>query len=355
MKYPPIDDPDVLRAHRDAAVIDLHVDSVIQNRLFGYTIEKRHRALLRGQPLFWHADLPRMRDAAYGGACLGVHYFPTESEAGWRAALRQIDEIHRLATLPGVRLATTSEDWLQAEQQGELALAPGVEGAHILNGKIERLDELAARSTAYLTLTHFSRNTAATPSMGRGANEQDGLTHFGREVVQRCNELGIAIDVAHVNMPGVLDACAHSSAPVLCTHTGAKGIHNSPRNISDAAIDKIASTGGAIGVIHGPIFLAGRLWASTERVADHIDYIVQRVGIEHLAVGTDYDGWLTTIPNDQRDCRDLVRLTSILLERGYTEAMIRRMYRENTVRVFKAVEDHAAQRKTTPGAANAGA
>lgn len=347
MKYPPVDDPDVLRIHRDAAVIDLHVDSVIQNRLFGYSVEKRHRALLRGQPLFWHADLPRMRDAAYGGACLGVHYFPTESERGWRAALRQIDEIHRLSSLPGVRLARESEDWDAGRKAGELVLAPGVEGAHILNRKIERLDELAARSVAYLTLTHFSHNAAATPSMGRGANESEGLSHFGRELVTRCNELGIAVDVAHVNMPGVLDACDASRAPVLCTHTGTKGVHDSPRNLSDEAIDAIARTGGAIGVIHGPIFLAGRLCASTEIVADHIDYIVQRVGIDHVAVGTDYDGWLTTIPNDQRDCRDLVRLTAILLERGYTEAMIQRMYRENTLRVMQNVETYAAQAGAT--------
>ena len=328
---------DATAVHQRLGLIDLHVDFVIQNRLFGYRPERRHGPGWRGQPLFNHCDLPRMADAAYGGACLGVHYFPWQSERGWRAALRQMDYIDTLAARDDVLRVREAGDWDLARAQQRIGIAVGVEGAHILNGRLERVEELRRRDVMYLTLAHFSRNDAVSPSMGLGANRARGLTGFGRELVQTLNGAGIAIDVAHVSAAGVLEACALSTAPVLCTHTGARAVHDSPRNLDDEGIDAVVSTGGAIGVIFGPIFLSGRLRAPTTCVADHVDYLVDRAGINHVAIGTDYDGWLPSIPNDQRDCRDLVVLTQELLRRGYTEGQLRRLYRENAVRVHGAV------------------
>lgn len=336
--------PSALDIHRAAAPLDLHVDFVIQGRLFGYDPRKQHRAGAPAQPLFWHCDVPRMREAGYAGAVLGVHYFPWQSEAGWRECLRQLDAIDALETDPRVQIVRSHADWDAAKLVGKLALGAGVEGAHMLNGNIERVDILAQRGVRYLTLTHFSKNAAATPSMGRGANEHDGLTHFGEDLVRALNRAGIAVDVAHVNGPGVLDACAVSEAPVFCTHTGAKGVHNSPRNIGDAQIDAIAGTGGAIGIIFGPMFLRGSIRGTFHDVADHIDYVVQRVGVDHVAFGSDFDGWLMSIPSDCRDCRDTVRLTDILLARGYSSNDIYKMYRGNALRVFRDVDQVARSR-----------
>lgn len=318
--------------------LDLHVDSIIQQRLFGYDVRREHRAGLSGQPLFWHADIPRMIEAGYLGACMGIHYFPWESERGWREANRQLDYLDKLAAEDErCYRVRTPEDWDVARKQGKLGLAAGVEGAHMLNGKAERVAELAERGVMYLTLTHFSKNLAATPSMGRGANEQDGLTAFGKDVIRECNRFGIAVDVAHVNTPSTLDACAASMAPVFCTHTGVKGVYDHARNISDAEIDAIAGTGGIIGLIFAPSYLAGRLRADTEVMLNHLEYVVERVGIEHVAIGSDYDGWLPSILSDHRDCRDIHRVSDGLRARGYSEQDILAISGENAERVFKKV------------------
>lgn len=317
------------------APVDLHVDSIIQQRLFGYDVRRRHRPGVRGQPFFWHADLPRMQDARYAGACMGIHYWPWQSERGWREMNRQIDYLDQVAARDErVLRVREPADWLRARETGRIALQPGVEGAHMLNARLERVAELAARHPAYLTLTHFSKNAAATPAMGRGANERDGLTDFGRDLIRALEDHDILVDLAHVNTPGVLDACKVARRPVLCTHTGVRGVHPHARNISDAEIDAIAQTDGVIGIIFAPGFLAGKLRASSEIVVDHIEYVIARVGIRHVAIGSDYDGWLPAIPNDQRDCRDIHRISDILLARGHAPDNVARIMHHNALEML---------------------
>lgn len=140
-------------------MLDLHVDFIIQQRLFRYDARKKHRPLLSGQPLFWHSDLPRLQDAAFVGACLGIHYFPWESPRGWVEMHRQIDYLDEIAQAdPGTLRVRRPQDWVTAREQGKLGIAPGVEGAHMLDGVIERVEELARRDPAYMTLAHFSKN-----------------------------------------------------------------------------------------------------------------------------------------------------------------------------------------------------
>jgi membrane dipeptidase len=315
-------------------ILDLHVDSIIQQRLFGYRATREHRAGFRGQPLFWHADVPRMIEANYRGACLGIHYWPWESEGGWREARKQIaylDDV--IADDPRVCRVREPDDWREATEQGLLALAPGVEGAHMLNGRIERVHELADLGVVYLTLTHFSRNSACSPSMGRGANESEGLTAFGRDLVAALQEASVIVDLAHVNMPGVLDACAVASTPVFCTHTGVKGVHQHARNLSDEAVDAIAELDGVIGIMFAPPFLCGRLRATSEVIVDHIDYVVDRVGVRHVAIGSDYDGWIP-IPSDQRDCRDIARVEEVMRGRGYSDDEVERIFGLNALELL---------------------
>lgn len=330
-------------------ILDLHVDSIIQQRLFGYDIRRRHRRLLRGQPLFWHADIPRMIEAEYKGACMGIHYYPWESERGWGELQKQVAYLDRVcAEDDRVMRVRRAEDWLIAQREGKLALGPGVEGAHMLNGRIERVARLKELGVMYLTLAHFSTNSAATSSMGRGANERDGLTAFGRRLVQELNAVGIAVDLAHLNTPSALDACAVAKAPVLCTHTGVKAVHNHARNISDEEIDAIAETGGVIGLIFAPLFLGGKLRLSTDEALRHLDHAVKRVGVDHVAIGSDYDGWLPTILSDHRDCRDVSRVILGLQERGYSAEEIEKIAWKNALRVFEGVEAAAGVEVSTP-------
>lgn len=315
--------------------LDLHVDSIIQQRLFRYNVTRRHRRGMGGQPLFWHADIPRMVEADYAGACLGIHYFPWESEGGWREMNRQIDYIDGvIGRDERVFRVASPGDWQVARERGLLGVAPGVEGAHMLNGKLERVEALAERRVAYLTLCHFSKNSAVTPSMGRGANERDGLSDFGRELIAALDEHEVTVDLAHVNTPGVLDACAVATRPVFCTHTGVKAINDHARNITDEEIDAIAETDGVIGVMFAPTFLAGKLRADTTWIVDHIEHVIDRVGVRHVAIGSDYDGWLPTIMSDHRDCRDIGLVSAELLRRGHSDEDVARIMAGNAVELL---------------------
>lgn len=324
---------------RVGGLVDLHVDCIIQNRLFGYNLRKRHRRGVRGQPLFWHADLPRMREGGYGVALMGIHYWPWESARGWRECNTQIDVLDRVAQEdPGAMRVRQPGDLEAAAEQGLLALMPGVEGAHMLHGQLDHVRALARRQVAYLTLTHFSRNSAATPSMGRGSNERDGLSDFGRQVVQELNRWGVAVDCAHLNTPGVLEVCQITRAPVFCTHTGVKAVREHPRNITDAEIDAIAAVDGVIGVMASTNFLTRGFWGTSEAMVRHLDHIVQRVGPRHAALGSDFDGWIP-IMRDQRDCLDLVKVTWGLMQRGYREEDLALILRDNSLRVLRRVHE----------------
>ncbi len=324
-------------------VLDLHVDSIIQQRLFRYDIRRRHRAGIPGQPLFWHADIPRMVEAGYRGACMGIHYYPWEHERGWAEMKRQIAYLDEVADADGrVMRVRSVKDWEVAYRNKKLGLTAGVEGAHMLNARIERVEELARLGVSYLTLGHFSANSAASVSIGRGANETEGLTAFGRQLVRELNRWGVAVDLAHVNTPGVLDACDVSQAPVLCTHTGVKGVWDNPRNITDAEIDAIAETGGVIGIIFAPLYLTGKWRVDTQAAMEHFDYIIERVGVDHVAIGSDYDGWLPTILSDHRDCRDMYRVVEGLRRRGLGDGALEKVISGNALRVFQQVETTAS-------------
>ena len=318
-----------------SSMIDLHIDCILQQRLFGYDIRKAHNALLPGQPLFWHADLPRLKEARYKGVCFGIHYWPWQSEKGWAEINQQINYLDQtVGQDPECIRVQSHNDWIKAVTHNKLAIAPGVEGAHTINGKLSRIEHLAKRHIAYMTLCHFSKNDAVTPSLGRGANEEEGLTDFGRDLVVELERHDILIDVAHVNMPGVLEVCAMATKPLLCTHTGVKGCHNTARNISDEAIDAIAQTGGVIGIMFGPMHLSKNLLADSSCILDHIDYVVDRVGIDHVALGSDYDGWMFTIARDMRDCRDIHRIPVGLEARGYSAEEISKITHGNALRIL---------------------
>lgn len=335
------DDPayDAARAlHARAGAIDLHLDSILQHRLLGVDLRRRHPRGIPGQPLLGHADVPRLLEGGFAGACLGIVTWPRESDAAWREVQRQLDYLDRLAEGDArcVRVRSAA-DWERARSEGRLALAPGIEGAHALAGRLDRVEALAERHVAYVTLTHFSKNAAASPSVGRGANARAGLTAFGRDLVRSLNEHGIAVDVAHVSRRGVLEVCELTTAPVLCSHTGTRALCDIARNVSDEEIDAIAATGGVVGIFLVPTGLVGRLRADSEAAADHLVHVIERVGAEHAAIGSDYDGFPPTILSDHRDCRDVVKVTEALRRRGLGDADLELVLGGNARRLFEAV------------------
>lgn len=329
---------EVLAFHQRQIVVDLHVDVLLQSRLFGYDIRKAHEPWIRRQPLFRHADIPRMLAGGYTLAALGLHYWQREKPAGWLEVRKQVAIAKQVvASDSRVSWIDTASDIETAHQQGLLGLTTGMEGAHILNGNLDHLHEAREWGCLYLTLTHFCVNKAATPGMGRGHNTTDGLTPWGKDLIRQLNALQILVDVSHVNPPGVLDACATSSAPVIATHTCAMGVHKNRRGINDQGLQAIADTGGVIGIIFAPIFLTGKLNASTDAMVSQALYLADRVGPQHIALGSDFDGWIPTIPNDMRDCRDLPLLTQKLLDAGFSQPEVSGILGANFLRVLRTV------------------
>lgn len=316
-------------------MLDLHLDTILQRRLFGYDARRRHRSWMRAQPLFGHADLPRMREAGYRGACLGVHGLPWESEGVWRELHRQLDEIDALGEEPGVRRVRVPQDWRLAREAGELALGAGVEGAHMLNGSVERVSELAERGVSYLTLAHLASNSACATSWGLRADDARGLSAYGEALVRALEAHDVLIDLAHVNHRGVMRACELATRPLLCTHIAFAGVHRHRRNMQDEALRAIAALDGVVGIIFGTVFLSGKLWVSSECIVDHVVYAAERVGVRHVALGSDFDGWLVTIPNDMRDCLGVVTLRERLLARGFSAAEVEAICYGNAARVLE--------------------
>ena len=169
--------------------------------------------------------------------------------------------------------------------------------------------------------------------MGYGADASQGLTDFGRDLVARCNDLGVLVDLAHLNRKGFLEACSVSTAPVVVSHTGLSAVHDMWRNIDDQQVRAVADTGGCIGIIYHRKFLGG---STLEAVVRHLVHCWKVGGEDTPALGSDFDG-LIVPPKDLPDASALPRLTQALLDHDVPERVIHKMLGLNALRVFESV------------------
>ncbi|HTM68890.1 MAG TPA: dipeptidase [Candidatus Binatia bacterium] len=322
--------------HARYPAIDLHDDVLMWARWAGYDLAKRHRPPLPGNRWLGHVDLPRLADGGVGAQFFGLVSLPVFGAGGCRAAVdEQIDILDAFTDLHGERFrkARTSRDIAEANRDGAVAALLGIEGAHALEGDADNVARFARRGVRYLGLSHFSANAACFPAKGRGRDDSQGLTEFGRRVVEACIAHGVIVDLAHINKKGFMEACAIARvyhAPVIVSHTGVAGAHEHWRNIDDEQLRAVATTGGAIGVIFVPNFLGG---PGADAVARHMAHIVDIVGEDHVALGSDYDGMVTP-PADLADISMLPNLTDVLLGAKWGEGSIAKALRTNVLRVL---------------------
>jgi membrane dipeptidase len=188
----------------------------------------------------------------------------------------------------------------------------------------------ARRGVRYLGLLHFSANEAGFPAYGRGRKDDGGLSRWGEELVRRCEAAGVLVDLAHINERGFLDACRIAVRPPIVSHTGVLGAFEHWRNISDAQLRAVAEKGGCVGVIFYPRYLGGE---GLEPVVRHIQHILNVVGEDVPALGSDWDGFI--VPTQPlRDPVGLPLLTDALLAAGMSERVIGKILRENVMRVL---------------------
>lgn len=334
--------------HQTLFVADLHDDALLWNRdlLQRYT---------RG-----HADLPRLLD---GHQALQVFATVTKSPKGlnyerngadsdsitllamaqrwpkqtWGSllerALYQGEKLHAAARDSGGRLSVVKSrqdmenfvaQWQKDPQR--LAAILATEGLHPLEGKLENVDKLYDAGFRMAGLTHFFDNEVGGSAHGL---EKGGLTPFGRQVVQRLQEKGVLIDLAHASKVVIDDVLAMTRKPVLVSHTGVVGTCPGPRNLTDAHLQRIAATGGVVGIGYWD---GAVCQSDVPHIVRAIRYAVDKVGVEHVALGSDFDGATST----PFDASGLVLVTQGLLEAGFTEPQIRALMGGNVQRLLLA-------------------
>ena len=379
--------PRALRVYRDAFVIDTHNDMPSRILEDGYDPDVRHSPGFG--PKEGHTDLPRLVEsgltAEFMSAWVDAPYAATPG-ASFARAMQHITTIHAWVDRHPDRLlfATTAADVRRAKREGKVAIFIGVEGGHAIESSLDRLRELHARGARYLTLTWNNGLPWAGSSIGEAGTRKGGLTDFGRDVVREMNRLGMLVDLSHVSDSTFYDAIAVSSVPVIASHSSARALSDFPRNLSDDQLRAIARNGGVVNANFYSRFLDSEYRAraeaveariATERRAlrsgpdsaaaaaalsarrstllaalpqtpfntliDHIDHIARVAGIDHVGIGSDFDG-VSALPSGMEDVTRLPRIAQALLDRGYSEQDVKKILGGNMLRVMERVLDGAA-------------
>lgn len=330
------------RLHRSLLVGDLHADSFLWARDLADASD------------YGHLDLPRARAGNLGIQVFtavtksprGLNYEENAADSGdnitllavaqgwpprtWdsllQRALFQAQRLHQLASehpsaITPVKTAGEMRDLLALRREGAAPLAAilGIEGAHPLEGKLENIGVLYDAGFRVMGLQHFFDNELGGSLHGESGA---GLTDFGRRAVAEMERRSIIIDVAHSSEQVVRDVLSLTERPLMVSHTGLKGHCDSARNISDSLMEEIAARGGLVGVG----FWDGAVCdPSPESVVEAIRYAIDLLGVEHVALGSDYDGTVAVT----FDAGELGVLTEEMLRQGFTEAEIRRVMGEN--------------------------
>jgi membrane dipeptidase len=317
--------------HRDSIVFDAHCDT-----LLAVLAGERELAERSSQG---HIDLPRLLEAGVTAQVFALFIEDKYLPAGAaRQTLRLLDTFYgELADHAAqLMLALQAKDIEQAKEEHKVAAVIGFEGAEALEGDLALLRVFHRLGLRLLTIAWSRRNQAADGVAE--ARTGGGLTNFGRQLVEECNRLGIILDISHLAPAGVSDVLAASAAPVIASHSNAYALCPHARNLTDEQLAAVARTGGVVGVTFVPAFIhEDEERASLDRLLDHIDHIVDVAGIDHVGLGSDFDGFGPAAPQGLEDVTCMPGITARLVQRGYGADDVRRILGLNFLRVFRAV------------------
>lgn len=288
-----------------------------------------------------HVDLPRLRRGRIGAALLAC-FVPDDDARAGRAlpdTLRMVDLLRRLVD----ESAGEMEQIINIDQL-ETCLARGVFGAILHYEGADAIDQdLAILRLSYqLGLRSLGLTWSRPNAFAQGVGPEDtgqGLTTAGRQLIQACNDLGVLIDVSHLNDAGYWDVVQTTSRPIVASHSNCRALSPHPRNLTDEQIRALATNGGLLGLNFAVRFLwpdmAARTDVPLDLLVDHIDHVVDLVGIEYVALGTDYDG--TQVPDAVGDAGKAQALVGRLRECGYDDGQIAAICHGNWLRVLRQV------------------
>jgi membrane dipeptidase len=327
---------DVDALHRRVPITDGHADSLMWNRDLTLRSTKGH------------VDFPRLEEAGVKIQCFTVvtrglpvidGFSLFAAAQGWPRAARATEwsrceyQLGRLeafcaASNDRARITPTPQALTENLAAGRLSAVLGIEGAHALEGRVDRVAELHRRGVRFMSLTHLANNElggTSTPFFGNRP-----LTAHGREVLEAMAHVGMLVDVAHASEAVLGALVEHPTARLFCSHTGVKGATDVFRNLPDAVLRRIADQGGVVGIIFAPQFVGGRDFAD---VARHIEYALGVMGEDGVALGSDFDG-LVPLPRGMHDVTGLKKLTACLLDRGVPSRVVEKVLGDNFRRFF---------------------
>ena len=381
-------DKKIKRIHSNAITVDTHVDTPMALLNDNFDIGKRNEAPAS------RVDFPRMKegglDAIFFAAFTGQHERTKENtEIAYKQAHAMIDATFTACEKYNqmAQVAKKADDVNILEEEGKRAVYIGMENGFPIGTNIERVEEFYDSGVRYITLCHSSNNDICDSSTDRNGPEHNGLSSFGKKVIKEMNRLGIIIDVSHISDKSFYDVVKKSKTPVIASHSSVRSIAHHNRNMSDQMIIALAKNGGVIQIclldefIKDPDTTTVRyqkekelrnIWETkydfmTEdekkelrdrwrnlgkqypkqlpNVADyvdHIDYVKELVGIDHVGIGSDFDGGGGI--DGCADVSEMPNITAELLKRGYTDEEINKIWGGNFFRVFKQVENYAGKR-----------
>jgi membrane dipeptidase len=364
------------KLHFSSIVLDTHIDTTPRLQT-DWKFTEEHTS--------GHLDLPRMKKGGLNSLFFSIYMSGTiTGPKAVNDSIERIAAVHKLAgDLPNqVALCVTADQVRRAHKQGKIAALMGMEGGHMINNSLAVLRMYAELGVRYLTLTH-SVNTDWADSSG-DQPKHDGLTGFGKEVVRELNRLGVIVDVSHVSDKTFWDVMELSRAPAIASHSSCRALSGHSRNMTDEMIKAMAARGGVIQINYLDQFIDNDLYeywkkaqpmmrelmekypgrenagkrrqeiakvygpppeASWERIIDHIDHAVKLVGPNHVGLGSDFDGG--SMPAGMEDVTHLPKITEALLRKGYSEADIKKILGENTLRLLAEVERISQQIKAS--------
>src|SRR6476620_4724571 len=363
--------------HDRAIVVDSH-DDTTQRLIFDKTFDIGKR-----NPN-GNLDIPRMREGGLDALFFSI-WVPSDV-TGPPAVKRALDQIEAVreavrANPKDLVLATTAADVRKAAADHKIAALLVMEGGHMIDDDLRLLRVYAALGVRYMTLTHYKNNNWADSSTDTAAH--NGLTAFGKDVVREMNRLGVMVDISHVSDKTFFDAIETTRAPMIASHSSSRAIANHARNMTDEMMRALARNGGVVMINYHAAFLSEEFRVASEKkngnvlgaadavskkcggneacaamegeridheamikgdlpkvtwekIIEHIDHDVKTAGIDHVGLGSDFDG--ATMPLGMEDASKLPKITDALLKKGYSEADVEKILGGNILRLMEAVE-----------------
>jgi len=386
----------IARLHQSILTIDTHCDTPLHMMREGWKIGERHEPGERGSG---KVDLPRMKEGGLDAQFFAVFVGQGErNPEGYAKAQTRADKllakIHQMYDdYPDlVEFAATPEDAYRIEKLGKRAIYIGMENGYPIGKDLSMIEKYYDRGVRYITLCHTKNNDICDSSTDPNGAEHQGLSEFGRQVVAEMNRIGMIIDVSHISDEAFFDVLEVSQTPVIASHSCARALCDHPRNLTDEMLKALAQNGGVIQMCILSSFVkkikqdpekeAAReatfekirekygKWdeiqdekirqayrdewhtvyetypveqATVQDVVDHIDHVVELIGIDHIGIGTDFDGGGGVIGCN--DVSEMGNITRELVRRGYSDEDIRKVWSGNFMRVFRKVVATAEQLK----------